>query len=71
MIRQQLQKLMWDKVGIIRRRKNLQEALQQIKKWEKQKVEDMELRNMLLVSRLIVEAALKRKKSLGCHFVYN
>lgn len=71
MIRQQLQKLMWDKVGIIRRRKNLQEALQQIKKWEKQKVEDMELRNTLLVSRLIVEAALKRKKSLGCHFVYN
>lgn len=71
MIRQQLQKLMWDKVGIIRRRKNLQEALQQIKKWEKQKVEDMELKNMLLVARLIVEAALKRKKSLGCHFVYN
>jgi len=69
MIRQQLQKLMWEKAGIVRRRRDLKEALKQIKKWEKQKVEDMELRNMLLVSRLIVEAALKRKKSLGCHFV--
>ncbi|PIP15281.1 hypothetical protein COX47_00570 [Candidatus Roizmanbacteria bacterium CG23_combo_of_CG06-09_8_20_14_all_35_49] len=69
MIRQQLQKLMWEKVGIVRRRRYLKEALKQIKKWEKQKVEDMELRNMLLVSRLIVESALKRKKSLGCHYV--
>lgn len=69
MIRQQIQQLMWKKVGIIRRRKDLQEALYQIEKWEKQKIKDMELRNMLLVSRLIVEAALKRKKSLGCHFV--
>ncbi len=69
MIRQQLQQLMWEKVGIIRRRKDLQEVLQQIKKWEKEKIKDMELRNMLLVTRLIVEAALKRKKSLGCHFV--
>lgn len=69
MIRRQLQQLMWEKVGIIRRRENLREALGQIKKWEKEKIKDMELRNMLLVSRLIVEAALKRKKSLGCHFV--
>lgn len=69
MIRQQLQKLMWEKVGIVRRRKDLKEALEQIKKWEKQKVEDMELRNMLLAAILIVEAALKRKKSLGCHYV--
>ena len=36
MIRQQLQKLMWEKVGIIRRRRDLQEALKQIKKWERQ-----------------------------------
>jgi len=69
MIHQRLQQLMWEKVGIIRRRKDLKEALKQIKKWERQGVRDIELRNMLLVSRLIVEAALKRKKSLGCHFV--
>lgn len=69
MIRQQLQQLMWEKVGIIRRRKDLKEALKQIKKWERQEVKEIELKNMLLVSRLIVEAALKRKKSLGCHFV--
>lgn len=71
MIRQQIQQLMWEKVGIIRRRKDLQEALKQIKKWERQGIKDVELKNMLLVSRLIVEVALKRKKSLGCHFVYN
>ncbi|MBU1322844.1 hypothetical protein KKE48_05895 [Patescibacteria group bacterium] len=69
MIRQQLQQLMWERAGIIRRRKDLKKAFEQIKKWEMQKMEDVELRNMLLVSRLIVEAALKRKKSLGCHFV--
>lgn len=71
MIRQQLQKLMWEKAGIIRRRKDLREALKQIKKLERQGERDIELKNMLLVSRLIVKAALKRKKSLGCHFVYN
>jgi len=60
---------MWKNVGIIRRRKDLKEALKQIKKWERQGVIDIELRNMLLVSRLIVEAVLKRKKSLGCHYV--
>ena len=55
----------------MRRRQDLKKALKQIKKWEGQRVKDVELRNMLLISRLIVEAALKRKKSLGCHFVYN
>lgn len=69
MIRQQLQKLMWKKVGIIRRPQDLQQALQQIKKWEKLKHHDQELTNMLLVSRLIVTAAIKRTKSLGCHFI--
>lgn len=69
MIRQQLQKLMWEKVGIIREQKRLKEALSQIKEWEKAKTKDIELRNMLLVARLITESAIKRKKSLGCHFV--
>lgn len=69
MMRRKLQQLMWEKVGIIRRRKNLKEALEQIKQWERQKSMDQELTNMLLVSKLIVKAALKRNKSLGCHFV--
>lgn len=69
MMRRELQQLMWKKVGIVRRRKDLRAALEQIKKWEKQKVNDQELRNMLLVARLIVTAAQKRTKSLGCHFV--
>ena len=64
-----LQKLMWKKVGIIRRRQKLKEALKQIKQWEQEPIKDVELKNMLLVSRLIVTAALKRKRSLGCHMI--
>lgn len=75
-IRQKLQKLMWEKVGISRRRKELSEALSQLREWEKEldaikslKKEVLELKNMILVGKLIVQAALKRKKSLGGHFV--
>ena len=69
MTRLQLQKLMWEKGGIVRRRQDLQAALKQIESWEKESIKDIELKNMLLVSRLIVMAALKRKKSLGCHMI--
>ena len=67
---------MWEKVGIIRRKKELQDALEQINQWEKQvnientiNQELAELKNMLTVSKLIVGAALKRKGSLGAHFI--
>ena len=60
---------MWENVGIIRQRRGLNKALKQIKNWEQESIKDVELKNMLLVSRLIVTVALKRKKSLGCHMV--
>ena len=70
-----LQEIMWENAGIIRNEKGLEEARRKIDKLEKElELEDktskmyMEYKNMLLVSKLIVKAALKRKKSLGAHF---
>ncbi len=69
---------MWKKVGIVRTRKGLREALIQIKKWEKRlsgikekNIGLLELKNMLLTARLIIQSALKRKKSLGSHWIIN
>lgn len=71
-----LQKLMWEKVGIVRTRKGMLEALAQIKIWENEmrsvkgiNKDFVQLKNMLSVARLVTTAALKRKNSLGAHFV--
>jgi L-aspartate oxidase len=80
-VRKNLQRLMWEKVGIVRRVKELKSAKRQIEKWEKEleEVEGLEgkgasrelleVKNMLLAAKLVTEAALKRKKSLGAHWV--
>jgi len=74
-IRYNLQKLMWNNVGIIRSRQGLKQAKEQIIKWETELKREgysrelIELRNMLLVAKLVTAAALRRKQSLGAHFV--
>ena len=75
-VKQQLQKFMWEKVGIVRTMVGLESARQHIIQWQKDYPASetlspawCELRNMLLTSCLVVEAALKRKKSLGAHFI--
>ncbi|MBI5452955.1 FAD-binding protein, partial [Candidatus Gottesmanbacteria bacterium] len=75
-IRKGLQQLMWEKVGIVRTRKRLLEALDKLREWEREigKIKNVnkdliELKNMILVSRLVVQAALSRPKSLGAHFI--
>jgi L-aspartate oxidase len=75
-IKTQLQKLMWGKAGIVRVRQGLLEAQEKIVKWEKEmngfketNRKISETKNMLLVAKLIVESSLKRKKSLGSHFI--
>ncbi len=75
-IRGNLQKLMWEKVGIIRTISGLLEAKEKIAEWEKESGssvsldrEFLELKNMLLVSKLIIVSALRRPRSLGAHFV--
>ncbi|MBI3380302.1 L-aspartate oxidase [Candidatus Gottesmanbacteria bacterium] len=75
-IRKNLQKLMWEKVGIVRRKRDLEYAIGKLSSWEKD-LEDLdypsrellELKNMILVGKLITQSALKRRKSLGTHFI--
>ncbi|MBU0501772.1 MAG: FAD-binding protein, partial [Candidatus Margulisbacteria bacterium] len=65
---------MWQEVGIIRSEKSLTEALNKITAVEKRlnqnplNREEIELRNLTLVARLIIQAALDRKESRGAHF---
>lgn len=77
-IKNKLQKLMWEKVGIIRSTKNLLNALDQISEWEKEfqnstkvNTDFITLKNMLTASRLITQSASIRKESLGAHNVNN
>jgi L-aspartate oxidase len=68
-----LQDLLWEKAGIIRSGEGLEEAAQKLAAWQKglepgctrpQK----EKWNLVLVGRLLVEAALLREESRGAHF---
>lgn len=66
----QIQNIMWKYVGIKRSHKGLSSALAKLKRLEK-KIDSLEEKNMAQVSILITKAALKRKKSLGTHFIIN
>jgi L-aspartate oxidase len=67
-------KLMWEKVGIVRNRKDLTAALRQLREWEgklKGYGADrsiFELRNMITTASLITRSALLREGSVGAHF---
>ena len=68
-----LQKLLWDKVGVIRDREGLTEAADILAAWQKSLSPPTdrpshELRNLVLTGRLMTEAALLRKESRGAHF---
>ena len=72
-----LRNLMWDYAGIVRNKIGLETALKEISKLRihAEKIfldgisrEIVELRNMLVVSELIVKSALIREESRGCHF---
>ncbi len=69
-----LQKTMTQKVGVVRSEKSLKEAIEVINSlaevfdFEANTVETFEFKNLLIVAKLITEAALKRKESRGVHF---
>jgi L-aspartate oxidase len=73
-IRTALKSLMWEKVGIVRNKKDLAAALKQLREWGrlmKNHPPDralFELENMITASMLITRSALSREGSVGAHF---
>jgi L-aspartate oxidase len=69
-----LRQLMWEKAGIIRCGESLQEAKQAILSLKGITGQtfltrpELELKNMVLISGIIVEAALLRRGSVGAHY---
>jgi len=73
-IRNTMRTLMWEKAGIIRCVNSLSEAKDKLQSWEGITAKnfltrpELELKNMIMISRLIVEAALARRGSVGAHY---
>lgn len=72
-LRNQIQDLMWDNVGILRNETGLKKATELLTAWERDNfltccVDDLETANMLTVGTVIAKAAFERKESRGGHF---
>lgn len=74
-LKQKLKDLMWNNVGIIRSEETLLQAKDMVNKYSDffkrnrkcLNLEEYEYRNMLTVSKLIIESAIARKESRGAH----
>jgi len=72
----ELKQLMWDKVGVIRRKKGLEEALTHLRKPRPRVavssppdlIKLLDFQNMRCVARMVCRAALERTESRGSHF---
>lgn len=75
-LKQKLKETMWENVGIFRSEKTLQNALKDVENIEKEfgkrdfcsSIDEYDLRNMLITSKLIIKSALQRKESRGAHY---
>jgi len=73
-LKKELQKIMWNKVGIIRNSSGLKKALQKINQWEfifkseLKTAEDFELVNLITLANLVASSALQREESRGAHY---
>jgi L-aspartate oxidase len=73
-IRHVLRKTMWERVGIVRCSESLGEAQNKLQGWfplldmSFETRRELELQNMIEVSRLITEAAILRRNSVGAHY---
>lgn len=73
-IKRILRKTMWEKVGIIRCAQSLEEAKRLLMAYDRiiaghyLKRHELELKNMLTVSHLIIEASVRREGSVGAHY---
>ena len=68
-----LQRLMWTNVGIVRKEGALDQASETLARWQHglpstNDTPSQELANLVLVGRLIAEAALVRQESRGAHY---
>lgn len=72
-LRNRIQDLMWDNVGILRNEAGLRKATELLMAWEQDDfstccVDDLETANMLTVGAAIAKAAFDRQESRGGHF---
>ena len=74
MLREEIKRIMWKHAGIVRYKDGMENAqarlLDMKKKVTEMKVasETVELLNMVTTSLLIVRAAIRRKRNMGCHY---
>lgn len=78
-IQGKVKEIMWEKAGIIRTKKGLKKALGEIKKLDKRLKSNydnnkinriiLETKNIVVIVKLIIEASLRRSKSIGCFYL--
>lgn len=67
-LKNELRMLMWRNAGIVRSMKNLQIALNRVEEMLELSTGKL-IKLRLLASKVIIQSALKRKKSLGAHYI--